>query len=154
MGSSPGFRFSGRALIIFAVASFIISGLLIDAPSEPTNAAFTTETNESQVSPDAEIVSYNNLSAAGQDVFDQALRADGAATVDQSPPDFDYPGDTMDYTYVEKNGTIYAIGTGSNTCRVCAFVESLSIVAGLAGVILLLRGVSRLVNGEADATEG
>jgi len=57
-------------------------------------------------------------------------------------------------TYVEKNGTIYAIGTGSNTCRVCAFVESLSIVAGLAGVILLLRGVSRLVNGEADATEG
>lgn len=154
MGTSPEFRFSGRALIIVAVASFIISGLLIGAPSEPTNSAYTTETNESQVSPDDEVVSYNNLSAAGQDVFDQALRADGSATVHQSPPDFDYPDDTMDYTYVEKNGTIYTIGTGSNTCRVCAFVDSLSIVAGLAGVILLLSGVSRLMNREADAAEG
>lgn len=72
------------------------------APSESTNTAYTTETNESQVSPDAEVVSYDNLSASGQDVFDQALRADGVATVHQSPPDFDYPGDTMDYTYVEK----------------------------------------------------
>ena len=152
MRSTSKNRVSGRALIIFAVVSFIISGLLIGAASEPTNAAYTTETNKSQVSPDAEVVSYNNLSAAGQDVFDQALRADGIATVNRSPPDFDYPDDTMDYTYVEKNGTIYTIGTGSNSCWVCAFVEPLSIVAGLAGAILLLRGVYRLVNGEADAT--
>jgi len=122
------------------------------APSESTNTAYTTETNESQVSPDAEVVSYDNLSASGQDVFDQALRADGVATVHQSPPDFDYPGDTMDYTYVEKNGSIYTIGTGSNTCRVCALVEPLSIVAGLAGVILLLSGIYRLVSVEVDAT--
>ncbi|WP_079990718.1 hypothetical protein [Haloarcula sp. CBA1127] len=152
MGSTSKKRFSGWALIIYAVALLIISGLLIDAPSEPTNRAYTTETNESQVSPDDKVVSYNNLSAAGQDVFDQALRADGIATVNQSPPDFDYPGDTMDYTYVEKDGSIYTIGTGSNTCRVCAFVEPLSIVTGLAGVILLLCGVCRLVSVEAGAT--
>ena len=151
MGTTSKNRFSGRALIIFAVALLIISGLLIDAPSEPTTRAYTTETNESQVSPDDEVVRYNNLSAAGQDVFDQALRADGIATVNQSPPDFDYPDDTMDYTYVEKNGTIYTIGTGSNPCRVCALVEPLSIVAGLAGVILLLSGVYRLISREADA---
>ncbi|RKS78161.1 hypothetical protein BDK61_3811 [Haloarcula quadrata] len=145
-------RFSGWALIIFAVAVLIISGLLIGAPSEPTNKAYTTETNESQVSPDDEVVRYNDLSAAGQDVFDQALRADGIATVNQSPPDFDYPDDTMDYTYVEKSGTIYTIGTGSNPCRMCAFVEPLGIVVGLAGVILLLSGVYRLISRETDAT--
>ncbi|TQR21893.1 hypothetical protein C9J85_18560 [Haloferax sp. wsp5] len=39
------------------------------------------------------------------DVFDQHY-----VTVDdtrqRSPVDFDYPDDTMDYTYVEKSGTI------------------------------------------------
>jgi len=154
MGSSPGFRFSGRALIIFAVASFIISGLLIGTPSEPTNAAFTTETNESQVSPDAEIVSYNNLSAAGQDVFDQALRTDGAATVDQSPPDFDYPGDTMDYTYVEKKRDNIRYRHWFKYMQGVCLRGVTQHRGWLAGVILLLRGVSRLVNGEADATEG
>ncbi|WP_336338276.1 hypothetical protein [Haloarcula brevis] len=104
------------------------------------------------MSPDDEVVSYNNLSAAGQDVFDQALRADGIATVNQSPPDFDYPDDTMDATYVEKSGTIYTIATGSNPCRICAFVEPLGIVVGLAGVILLLSGVYRLVSRGTDAT--
>jgi len=153
MGTNSKNRFIGWALIIFAVAFLIISGLLIGAPSEPATRAYTTETNESQVSPDDEVVSYNNLSAAGQDVFDQALRADGITTVNQAPPDFDYPDDTMDYTYVEKNGTIYTIGTGSNPCWICAFVEPLGIVAGLAGVILLVLGVSRRRNGDADATE-
>ncbi|EMA07866.1 hypothetical protein KDQ40_18300 (plasmid) [Haloarcula marismortui ATCC 33800] len=152
MGTKSTNRFSGWALIIFAVAVLIISGLLIGAPSEPTNKAYTTETNESQVSPDDEVVRYNDLSAAGQDVFDQALRADGIATVNSSPPDFDYPDDTMDYTYVERSGTIYTIGTGSNPCRVCAFVEPLGIVVGLAGVILLLSGVYRLISRETDAT--
>ncbi|MDS0222479.1 hypothetical protein NDI54_14125 [Haloarcula sp. S1AR25-5A] len=104
------------------------------------------------MSSDDEVVRYNDLSAAGQDVFDQALRADGIATVNQSPPDFDYPDDTMDYTYVEKNGTIYTIGTGSNPCRICAFVEPLGIVAGVAGAILLLSGVYRLISRESDAT--
>jgi len=152
MGMKSKNRFSGWALIIFAVAVLIISGLLIGAPPEPTNKAYTTETNESQVSPDDEVVRYNDLSAAGQDVFDQALRADGITTVNQSPPDFNYPDDTMDYTYVEKSGKIYTIGTGSNPCRMCALVEPLGSVVGLAGVILLLSGVYRLISRETDAT--
>ncbi len=70
-----------------------------------------------------------------------------------SVPDFDYPDDTMDYTYVEKSGTIYTIGTGSNPCRMCAFVEPLDIVVGLAGVILLLSGVYRLISRETTLLE-
>lgn len=146
-------RSSGQVLMIFALALFIISGLLIAAGPEPTNSAFTTEPDESQLSSDAEVISYNNLSAAGQDLFDRTLRTNGVVATHQSPPDFEYPGDTADTTYVEKNGTIYAITTTSNTCRTCTLADALSIVAGLAGIILLVLGVSRRRNGDADATE-
>jgi len=151
MGTPAGFQFSGRALIIFAVASFIISGLLIGGVDRSSQVR-VVETNESQVSPDYEVLRYNTLSEGGQDVFDQGLRTDGYTTVYQSPPDFNFPDDTMDYTYVEKNGTIYSVGTGASGYMAGLLVDALGIVVGLAGSILLVGGVYRRRNGEADAT--
>ena len=140
--------------MIFAVASFIICGLLLVAAPDSPNSVRVSEANEAQVSPDDEVLRYGNLSAAGQDVFDQGLRTDGYTRVYQSPPDFDYPDDTVVTTYVEKNGTIYTIGTGISGCKTCGFVDALGIGAGLAGIVLLLRGVSRSVDGDAEAPEG
>ena len=153
MSTPAGFQFSGRALIIFGVVSFIIAGLLLVAAPDSANSIRVWEANESQVSPDEEVLRYTNLSEGGQDVFDQGFRSDGYTRVYQSPPDFDYPDDTVVTTYVEKNGTIYTVTTGISGCKTCGFVDALGIGAGLAGIILLLRGVSRRRNGDADATE-
>lgn len=153
MGTPAGFQFSGRALIIFAVVSFIIAGLLLVAAPDSSNTVRVWEANESQVSPDEEVLRYNNLSEGGQDVFDQGLRSDGYTRVHQSPPDFDYPDDTVVTTYVEKNGTIYTVTTGISGCKACPLVDTLGTGAWLAGIILLVLGVSRRRNGDADATE-
>jgi hypothetical protein len=152
MGTPAGFTFSGRALIIFAVALFIISGLLIGGVDRSSDVR-VVEANGSQVSPDDEVLRYNNLSEGGQDVFDQELRTDGYTRVYQSPPDFNFPDDTMDYTYVAKNGTIYSVGTGLSNHMGGLLVDTLGIVVGLAGITLLVLGVSRRRNGETNATE-
>jgi hypothetical protein len=153
MGTPAGFRFSGRALIIFAVVSLIISGLLIGGVDRSSDVRVVAA-NESQVSPDDEVLRYNNLSEGGQDVFDQGLRTNGYTRVHQLPPDFNYPDDEMDYTYVEKNGTIYSVGTGFSNYMAVLLADAVGIVVGLAGIILLLGGVYRRRNGETDATEG
>jgi len=150
MGTPAGFRFSGRALIIIAVAAFIIAGLLLFVAPDTAHPVLVTEEDESEVPPDAEVLRYTNLSEGGQDVFDQGLRADGFIRVYQSPPDFDYPtGDTVAAARVKKNGTIYSILTASR-CKLCGFVNVLGYIAGLVGLILLMRGAFRLLNREAD----
>ena len=103
MGTPAGFRFSGRALIIIAVAAFVIAGLFLFIVPDTGTQVLVTEVDELEVSPNAEVLKYNNLSAAGQEVFDQGLRADRFTRVYQSPPDFDYPtGDTAATVRVEK----------------------------------------------------
>jgi hypothetical protein len=149
MGTPAGFQFSGRALIIFAVALFIISGLLIGGVDRSSDVR-VVEANKSDVHPDAEVLMYDNLSEGGQEVFDQGLRTDGYTRVHQSPPDFNYPDDEMDYTYVEKNGTIYSVGTGFNNYVSALLADALGTGVGLAGIILLVLGMYRHRNGDAD----
>ncbi|KOX91906.1 hypothetical protein [Haloarcula rubripromontorii] len=153
MSTPAGFQFSGRTLVIFGVVSFIIAGLLLFVAPDTGTQVLVTEVDESDISPDEEVLRYSNLSEEGQELFDQGLRADEFIRVNQSPPDFEYPtGDTSATALVEKNGTVYSIITASR-CKTCGFVDTLGIGAGLAGIILLLRGVSRLMHGETDVTE-
>ncbi|AUG47118.1 hypothetical protein BVU17_06090 [Haloarcula taiwanensis] len=152
MGSPAGFRFSGRALIIIGVAALVISGLLLFVAPDTGTQVLVTEVDESVVSPDDEVLRYSDLSEGGQELFDQGLRADEFIRVYQSPPDFEYPtGDTSATALVEKNGTVYSIITASR-CKLCGLVDALGYGAGLAGIVLLVLGVYRLVNEEADPT--
>lgn len=150
MGTPAGFRFSGRALIMIAVAAFVISGVFVFVVPDMAHQVRVTEEDESDVSPDEEVLRYTNLSEGGQELVDQGLRADGYTRVTQSPPEFNYPDDTVTGTLVEKNGTIYAVGTGMSGCAVCGFVNALGYGVGIAGLVLSVGGASRLVNGEAN----
>jgi len=150
MGTPAGFRFSGRALIIIAVTAFVISGIFVFVVPDAAHQIRVTAEDESDVSPDEVVLRYTNFSEGGKELVDEGLRADGYTRMTQSPPEFNYPDDTMDGTLVEKNGTIYAVATGMSGCAVCGFVNVLGYGVGIAGIVLLVRGVSRLVNGEAD----
>ncbi|MDQ2074721.1 hypothetical protein RBH20_19515 [Haloarcula sp. H-GB4] len=136
---------------MIAVAAFVIAGLFLFVAPDTGTQVLVTEVDDSEVSPDEEVLRYNSLSEGGQEVFDQGLRADGFLRVYQSPSDFDYPtGDTVAAARVEKNGTIYSILTASR-CKLCGFVDVFGYGVGLAGIVLLVCGASRLVNREADA---
>ncbi len=71
MGTPAGFRFSGRALIIIGVAALVISGLLLFVAPDTGTQVLVTEVDESDVSPDDEVLRYSNLSEGGQELFDQ-----------------------------------------------------------------------------------
>ncbi len=66
MGTPAGFRFSGRALIIIAVAAFIIAGLLLFVAPDTAHPVLVTEEDESEVPPDAEVLRLADLRVAAE----------------------------------------------------------------------------------------
>jgi len=62
MSTPAGFRFSGRALIIIAVAAFAIAGLFLFVAPDTGTQVLVTEVDNSEVSPDEEVLRYTNLS--------------------------------------------------------------------------------------------
>jgi len=143
----------GAALIL--VGLLLVGGGVWSLPSQDTDYVHhTTDGYEEFNTSEPGHYRYENLSDRGQVIVDRTVERLRYVVDDESEtaPEFPYPTDTTNVTYVNRSGEVYAIGTYTDSPGLPATIRTMYVTGPLVliGLGLCIYGVLRRVWHEDD----
>jgi hypothetical protein len=124
----------------------VIGGGIWSLPSQDTDYVhYTTDGYEEFDASKPGHVWYENLSDRGQTIVNRTVERGRFVVDDESgtAPELPYPSDTRNLTYLNRSGSVYAIGTCTDAPGLPATIRTMYITGPLVlvGLALCVSGV-------------